>query len=798
MHDIPDILNVALAHHQAGRLADAQALYDAILQSDPGQSDALHFSGLLACQTNRGEAGLALMRASIAANPNAVYYNNLGNALLQRRQIAEAIDGYRHAVALRPDYAEAHNNLGNALREAGDANASMLSCAKAIELRPGYPEAYNNLGNALKALGDRDSAALAYQKAVSFRPDYAEAFSNLARAQAGRGHGDESIAAFRQAIAIDPTRTADLDSLATLLHANGDIAGAIGCLQRAAQFDSMDVERRRTLARWLRGAERCDEAAQWLTRAAEIARNDASIYVELGDTYEQAGKLDATILCYQSAVELAPRDADVHHRLAVALLKQRRADEALGHAREAVALAPHLAVPHFNLGDTLSMLGDADGAIDSYRRGLAIDGDKELAHNRLIFDLATHAATPPSTTLAAAREFGARMAARARVCEHPPPRHDGSKLRIGFVSGDLLLHPVGIFIESVMEHFADGSFELIAYSTRRSEDDITRRLKTRFDAWRSLVNVADTQAVQMIRDDGIDILVDLSGHTVYNRLPMFACKPAPLQVSWLGYFGTTGLATMDYVLGDPLVLPVDEESHYVEKIWRLPDSYLCFTPPSDDVKVGPLPMLQNATMQNGEAGHATFGYFGKLSKVTPAVIGVWSRILHAVPGSKLMLKSHQLDAVHACRSTEQNFAAHGIEASRLVLEGGSPRDAYLAAYNRVDIMLSPFPYPGGTTTAEALWMGTPVVALKGDRFVTHICESVLHAAGQGCWIAHDEAAYLELARAWAARPERLAALRAGLREQTLASPLCDARRFAKNLKAAFEGMWAQHVVARDA
>lgn len=466
-------------------------------------------------------------------------------------------------------------------------------------------------------------------------------------------------------------------------------------------------------------------------------------------------------------------------------LKQRRADEALESAQKAVSLEPHSAVPHVNLGDVLSVLGDADGAIASYRRGIALDGEMELAHNRLLFDLATHAPTPPAVTLVAAREFGARMAARARRCEHPAPQDDGRKLRIGFVSGDLQLHPVGIFIESVMEHFADGSFDLIAYSTRASEDDITARLKQRFTAWRSLVNVRDEQAVQMIRDDGIDILVDLSGHTVHNRLPVFAWKPAPVQVSWLGYFGTTGLNEIDYVLGDPHVLPVAEESHYVEKTWRLPDSYLCFTPPNVDVAVGPLPMTLS--------GHVTFGYFGKLVKITPNVIAAWSRLLRAVPGAKLMMKSHELGAAHARRSAAEQFAAQGIDALRLILEGGSPRHEYLKAYNRVDIMLSPFPYPGGTTTAEALWMGTPVVALQGDRFVTHICESVLNAAGLGEWIARDEDEYIALASAWAAQRERLAVLRARLRAQTLASPLCDARRFATNLKAAFEGMWAQYV-----
>ncbi|MBN3752827.1 tetratricopeptide repeat protein [Paraburkholderia sp. Tr-20389] len=791
MHDIPSLLNAALTHHQAGRLADAQALYDAILQTEPAQSDALHFSGLLACQTNRADAGIALMRASIAANPNAVYYNNLGNVLLGRRQLGEAIEGYRHAVNLRPDYAEAHNNLGNALREAGDANAAMMSCATAIELRPGYAEAYNNLGNALKDLGDLPNAVLAYQKALAHRPDYADAFGNLARAEAGRGNADASIAAFRRALALDPNRVDSYDSLAKLLHAGGEIDAAIEVLQQAARRDPANAARLRMLAQWLRGRHRWDEAALALTNAVELAPNEASGYLELGDAYREAGKLDAAVLCFQTATELAPRDADAHHRLSVALLKHGRADEALKSARIAIELAPHLPVPHLNLGDTLSILGDADGAIDSYRRGLAIDGDLELAHNRLIFDLATHAGTTPSETLAAAREFGERVARRAKPYAHPPRRNDGRKLRIGFVSGDLQLHPVGIFIESAMEHFADGSFDLIAYATRASDEDpITQRLKRRFDVWRSLVNVSDTQAAQMIRDDGIDILVDLSGHTVHNRLPLFARKPAPVQVTWLGYFGTTGVPQIDYLLGDPRVVPVDEESHYSERIWRLPDSYLCFTPPDDDVSVGPLPMQRN--------GHVTFGYFGKLLKVTPGVIGTWSRILHAVPGSKLMLKAHRLDANEARGLMIDGFGAHGIDASRLILEGGSPRHEYLEAYNRVDIMLSPFPYPGGTTTAEALWMGTPVVALAGDRFVTHICESVLHAADHAEWIARDEDAYIEIARMWASQPERLAGLREGLRAQTLASPLCDARRFAVNLKAAFEGMWAQYAASHAA
>ncbi|MEI6002936.1 tetratricopeptide repeat protein [Paraburkholderia bengalensis] len=790
MHDIAQQLTAALDHHQAGRLQHAQALYDAILHAAPGQCDALHFSGMLACQTGRADHGLALMRASIAANPNAVYYNNLANALREAGLRSEAIEAYRRATQLKPDYAQAHSNLGNALREAGDARAAKESCEQAIALLPDYAEAHNNLGNALKALGDLESATLAYRKAVSIRADYAEALSNLGHVEAARGRLHESADAFRRTLALVPRHLATHESLSAVLQASGDIASAIESLRHAVQLDPADAARQRKLAQLLREQRRFDEAEQCLTAAIARQPNDASGYAELGDVYQECGKIEAAVLCYRAAADLSPGNASVHHRQAVALLKLRRADEAIVSARRAVALDPASAVARINLGDALSLANDADGAIEAYRQGIALDPELELAHNRLLFDLATHAPTSPLVTLAAAREFGQRMTTRAQRIPHARRYIDGRPLRIGFVSGDLMLHPVGIFLESVMQHFADGSFELVAYPTQTREDDITARLKPRFAAWRSIAGLGDAQAAHLIREDAIDILVDLSGHTVHNRLPVFAWKPAPLQVSWLGYFGTTGLPQMDYVLGDRFVTPVEEASHYLERLWRLPDSYLCFTPPDVRVEVGPLPALAN--------GHPTFGYFGKLVKVTPHVIGVWSRILHAVPDAKLMLKAHELDAQHARRTMIERFARHDIDASRLILEGGSPREAYLAAYNRVDIVLSPFPYPGGTTTAEALWMGAPVLALKGDRFVTHICESLLHAGGLPEWIAADESGYVDKAVAFAAQREPLAALRARLRGHVLTSPLCDARRYASNLKEAFEGMWAEHVASGGA
>ncbi len=278
------------------------------------------------------------------------------------------------------------------------------------------------------------------------------------------------------------------------------------------------------------------------------------------------------------------------------------------------------------------------------------------------------------------------------------------------------------------------------------------------------------------------------GHTRYNRLPLFAWKPAPVQVSWPGYFASTGVQAIDYVLGDDIVLPEEEAAHFVEGAWRLPDSYLCFTPPTDDVAPGAPPSADGQPI--------TFGYFGKLTKITDHVVAVWSEVLRALPSARLLVKSAQLDVEPVRERIAERFRAHGIGRDRLILEGRSARAAYLATYQRVDVMLSPFPYPGGTTTAESVWMGVPVVCRRGDRFLSRIGESILGPLDLLEWVADDDASYVSKAVALATDTARLVALRAGLRDRLLASPLCDARQFARNLEDAFVAMCARR--AQDA
>ncbi|MGF6779518.1 tetratricopeptide repeat protein [Paraburkholderia sp. GAS334] len=812
MQNNASLLATALAHHQAGELAEARALYAQILQTEPANPDALHFLGLLACQLGQHDAGLALIEQSITAHPNSIYYNNFGNMLREKGRVAEAIGGYQQAVALSPAYAEAWNNLGNALREAKQPDASMQSCAQAIALRPGYAEAYNNLGNALLDMGDLDAAAASYSKAIGFRPDYAEAHNNLGNVLREQDKPDEAIASFRTAVALKPDLRMAHQSLGLMLRARGEMDEAVASLRCAldphdasaqnsfgvvlhnignldaalVHFDAAIAlkpdfaEAHCNRGDVLRRQNRFEESVESCVRAIELEPTFAGAYNILGTAYFGLKKFEAAILSHQHATEIDPKNADAFHNLAWAHFAYGQHAEALVNSRKALSFVDNDARMFLTLGDILRALSDLDGGLAAYRKALELDPDVESTYHGLIFSASSSGGCSAEKLLEDARQYGQWASARAKPYRHSVRRAHGP-LRVGFVSGDLMAHPVAAFLESIVAQVDPARVELLAYATQPAEDDMTARMKPYFVAWCDVTGMTDAAMAQRVHADGVHILLDLSGHTSHNRLSVFAWKPAPVQATWLGFFATTGIEAIDYILGDRYVLPVDEENHFVEKPWRLPDSYLCLTPPQPEIAIGPLPMVAN--------GAVTFGCLNNIGKIGDHVVALWSRVLHAVPDSRLLLKAPQLDQMILRTGMTARFANHGIAAERLILVGRTTRDAHLDTFNLVDIALDPFPYPGGTTSAEGLWMGVPVLTRRGDRFLSHVGESIVNAAGLPDWVANDDDEYVAKATAFASDRERLGALRASLRERVLASPLCDAPRFARHLEDAFEAMW---------
>ncbi|MBF0462781.1 MAG: tetratricopeptide repeat protein [Magnetococcales bacterium] len=508
----------------------------------------------------------------------------------------------------------------------------------------------------------------------------------------------------------------------------------------------------------------------------------ADAHYNLGRLLQGLQRFEAAEAAYRHVLRARPDCVEACYNMGVLWQEQHRFQEAEAAYRQTIRIQPRYADAHYNLGILLETTGQLDEAEACYRQALASKPDYFAAHSGLLFVQNYRYDSHRAASFAEAMEYGERVAAQARMFRHKPNRAAlPRRLRIGLVSGDLRHHPVGFFLEGVLASLRTADVALFAYDTSALVDFFTDRLKGFLHHWRTVTTLTDAELARLIQADAIDILLDVSGHTAHNRLPVFAWKPAPIQVAWLGYCATTGVAAMDYILGDAINLPDREKGHFLEKTWRLPDCYFCFTPPDFAIAVAALPADTQPFV--------TFGCFNNATKITPAVLDCWANILLAVPESRLFLKNHLLRDPLQQQKIAQQFQQARIAPERLILEGPQTREAYLAAYNRVDIALDPFPFPGGTTSIEGLWMGVPVLTRKGNRFLAHQGETILVHAGLSEWIAQDTADYVAKAIAFANDRPRLSALRAGLRQQVLQSPLFDAPRFANNLLEAWREMW---------
>ncbi len=602
-----------------------------------------------------------------------------------------------------------------------------------------------------------------------------------------RGEWQPALAKYEAAVVIAPTFVRTHLNRGNALLAMGDVASAHSAYARALTCDPGHVGAHFNLGNALVAAGRLDEALRCYEEAGRLDPRFADACVAAGCVLEDLGRFPEAIASFRQALALAPDYAQVHSNLGNALKSAGRFDEAVLSQRRALELDPLLTQAHNNLGNALKDLGQLGPAEASYRQAVALDPGHVDALSNLLFLHNYTSSHPPGQLLAEARSFGEIVARRAQPfrawrCAPEPDR----VLRVGLVSGDLRDHPVGYFLESVVAALAGmpGSrLQITAYPTARCGDATGARIRANCHAWHPATGLSDAALARQIHDDAIDILIDLSGHTAHNRLAAFAWKPSPIQVTWLGYFATTGVAAIDYLIADPLTLPETQAERFTERIWRLPETRLCFTPPQPSPEVGELPAAS--------AGVLTFACFNNLSKVNESVVALWARVLDAVPASRLLLKAPQLQDAQVRATLVASFAGRGIGADRLVLEGLSSRFEYLSRYREADIALDPFPFPGGTTTVEALWMGVPVLTLAGDSFLERQGIGLLTNTGLPGWVARDSDHYVELAATHAADCAGLAALRKRLRPQLLASPLMDAPRFAGHLDGALRAMWQQ-------
>ena len=418
------------------------------------------------------------------------------------------------------------------------------------------------------------------------------------------------------------------------------------------------------------------------------------------------------------------------------------------------------------------------------RHGPAPESAAALESGALV-RLSYDPAQTPDRIARAHRDWAARHAAPLypSVANHGNDPAPERRLRVGYVSADLRRHPVAFFVEPILRSHDRAAIEPVCYDVSAQDDDMKQHLRHLVPAWRSVAGLSDGALADAIRADGIDILVDLSGHTPGNRLLTFARKPAPVQVTAIGYVATTGLATMDYRLTDPWCDPAErDDAHYSEALWRLPFGFNCYTAPQGLPEPGPAPLATR--------GFVTFGSFNNLDKISAEVLDVWGEVLRQVDGSRLLLKTKTLSQGAVRRQILERLAGHGIAPERVDLVEWSPTlRSHFEAYRGMDIALDPFPYNGTTTTCEALMMGIPVIALSGDRHAARVSASILARLDLAALTASDKADYVARAATLAARPETIASLRASLRARLIRSPLADAAGYTRGLEAAYREMW---------
>lgn len=634
------------------------------------------------------------------------------------------------------------------LYQQGHYQDAQTKAASMTQQFPKHPLGWTILGAIYRSEKNNDAALPYLKKAAELLPRDANSQFNLANTHRDLGQADEAINYYQRALNINPALPHGFFHLGNMQHEKGFLAAAERSLRQALKYAPNHIETLSNLAHVL----------------------------------QDMGKRQDALAFYDQALALEPQNPLLHYNKGDLLLEMGQLNAAELEARTTLELAPQMPQAHAQMGDILMDTGDLDASITYYKKALELEPKNTSIHSNLLFALNYLPTADRRDRLEYARSYGKTITSisKGHMFQWSGEKNP-SKLRVGIISADLRNHPVGYFIESIIANINPQKIELIALNTQNHEDDLTQRIKPYFKEWNSIAGISDPKAAQKIITKGLHIVLDLSGHTAGNRLSLFGYRLAPVQASWLGYFATTGVEEMDHLIADPVTLPVTDEHEFTEEIWRMPDTRLCFSAPREKIKPNALPALKNQGL--------TFGSFSNLIKLNSSVIQLWSKILHSLPTSRLLIQAKQLRIAQMKESILERFAAHGVKANQLILAEPVSRSDYLKAYHQVDVCLDPFPFPGGTTTAESLWMGVPVLTLQGDHFIARQGAGLLNAAGLADWIAPDPEAYHRQAVDLADKIDALAHLRENLRSQVLSSPLFDSKKFAKNLESALWGMW---------
>lgn len=737
--DLDALVQEAALAHQAGRLQAAIAGYRRVTASVPNHPVANHNLGVLAIQTGHGvPAALPFFVAAWEADPtHEQHWQSLVRALSQTGNVEAARGVYRDGVQ-------------RGLRGPSPDELQRRAAAPSAVTLPATPEAA--LGDLKAAVGRRDwPRAQALAEAICTRwPERPASWQGAWRAFVAAEMWPQAVLA----------------------------------AQHWHQRSVGDGEALRALAIASARCARQGEAEQAAAAALAITGRDAELERLRGEALLALARDDEAEAALRRSLALEPAHEATLRSLGGLLLRRQDMAGMLALARDVVGRLPHRSEAWADLGRVQMRAGDLAAARESFQRARTLAPRDAGVLRDWLFCSNYLGDMPDADRMVAARRFGELLREGVR-----PFRHQGrerrERLRIGLVSGDLHTHPVAYFLEPLLRHADPARVSWHLYACRAVEDAWTARLRAGATQWRVVAGMAPAQLAEQIHGDGIDVLVDLAGHTADSGLAAFAWRPAPLQLAWLGYFATTGLSEIDAVLADAASVPAEDNRAFVERVVHLPTTRLCFAPPDDAPAVALLPAL--------ERGHVTFGCFQALAKINDRVLAAWARILARADGARLRVQCPEFSQEETRVAFAARAAAAGIGPARLDTRPPGDRATYLQNHAEVDLILDTFPYPGGTTTCEALWMGVPTVTLSSPSMIGRQGAALLSAAGLGDWVCTEVSAYEDIAVARASDLAALAALRGRLRAEMAASALFDGPRFARDWVETVHGLWHEPV-----
>ncbi len=629
--------------------------------------------------------------------------------------------------------------------QAGRLDEAEPRIRKALQLRPAYPEARNNLGALLLRRGRTEEAAACFRETLDRDPVSLDARRNLALADVLLGRHREAEEGALAVLRLDPDDPVSLSVL-------GQAVARLG---------------------------RIEEGIAHLLRAVRLKPDMLLGYLGLAETLRDFGRLDEAAEAYRAALRLEPDNFALHNELALVLRRQRHYPEALACYDAALRARPDYAQAWAYRGGLMLDLGQIDEAERNLRSALALSPNDMWVRSSLLFCLTHSARHSAAEVFDEHRRWGEAHAARAPAAAHPNDPDPHRRLRVGYVSPDFRNHVLAKFFAPLLRHHDPARVEVTCYAQVERPDEMTERLREMSHRWRPVAGLSDAELAARVRDDGIDILVDLAGHTAGNRLTAFGLRPAPVQATYLGYFNTTGSPAIDYLITNDVLHPPGVPSYATEELFRLPRDYCCFTTEAGAPEVGLLPAAT--------AGRVTFGSLHNLAKLNDRTFDLWAELLRAVPSARLLVFRDALYG-EAREWLRQAMLGRGVADDRLDLRKGHAGAGYLEVYNEIDVCLDTFPYSGHTTTCEALWMGVPVLTLTGETMVSRSSAMQLSRVGLRDFIAGTPADYVEKGRRLSSSPGDLAAVRAGLRAR-MAATIGDGAAAARGLEEAYREMW---------